>query len=85
LRPTTKRTPTRLPADNIGTIHFLSDGEPSDGTPEQVLDLARGIHQKFQTRIHTISIGEEPATGLDQPSLLQQIANACGGVFTIPP
>jgi hypothetical protein len=50
-----------------------------------VLDLARGIHQKFQTRIHTISIGEEPATGLDQPSLLQQIANACGGVFTIPP
>jgi uncharacterized protein YegL len=74
-----------LPAGNIDAIYFLSDGEPSDGTPEQVLDLARGIHQKFQTRIHTISIGEEPATGLDQPSLLQQIANACGGVFTIPP
>jgi hypothetical protein len=35
LRPTTKRTTTRLPADNIGTIYFLSDG-----TPVQDLDLA---------------------------------------------
>jgi Ca-activated chloride channel family protein len=74
-----------LPSGDIDAIYFLSDGEPSDGTPEQVLDLARIIHQKFQTRIHTISIGEEPAASLDQPSLLQQIANACGGVFTIPP
>lgn len=74
-----------LPAGDIDAIYFLSDGEPSDGTPEQVLDLARIIHQKFQTHIHTISIGEEPAVALDQPSLLQQIANACGGVFTIPP
>lgn len=74
-----------LPTGNIDAIYFLSDGEPSDGTPEQVLDLARSIHQKFQTRIHTISIGEEPATSLDQPSLLHQIANVCGGTFTIPP
>ncbi|MDZ4405624.1 vWA domain-containing protein [Prosthecobacter sp.] len=74
-----------LPDGNIDTIYFLSDGAPSDGTPDQVLDLAQRIHQKFQTRIHTIGIGEEPAQSSDKPSLLNQIANACGGTFTIPP
>jgi hypothetical protein len=44
LRPTTKRTTSKLSADNIGTIYFLCDGEPSDGTPEQDLDLVcRGV------------------------------------------
>jgi len=74
-----------LPDGNIDAIYFLSDGAPSDGTPQYVLELATRIHTKFQTRIHTISIGEEPAQNLDQLSLLNQIANACGGTFTIPP
>ena len=74
-----------LPDGNVDAIYFLSDGEPSDGTPEQVLELAQRIHQKFQTRIHTISIGEEPAQNTDQLSLLNKIANACRGTFTIPP
>ncbi|MCB1276508.1 VWA domain-containing protein [Prosthecobacter sp.] len=73
-----------LPAGNIDAIYFLSDGSPSDGTPDQVLDLAKRIHETFQVRIHTIAIGEEPAQGFEQASLLQQIANACGGTFTIP-
>jgi uncharacterized protein YegL len=74
-----------LPDGNVDAIYFLSDGEPSDGTPAQVLEFAQRIHQKFQTRIHTISIGEEPAQNADLPSLLAQIANACRGTFTIPP
>lgn len=74
-----------LPAGNLDAIYFLSDGVPSDGTPAQVLDLARRIHEKFKTRIHTISIGEAPARNADMPSLLSQIASACGGSFTIPP
>jgi len=74
-----------LPDANIDAIYFLSDGAPSDGTPQYVLELAKRIHEKFQTRIHTISIGEPPALNSDQPSLLNQIANACGGTFTIPP
>ncbi len=74
-----------LPDGNIDAIYFLSDGQPSDGTPEYVLELAARIHQKFKTRIHTISIGEEPAQNLEKLSLLNQIANACGGTFTIPP
>ncbi len=74
-----------LPDGNIDAIYFLSDGQPSDGTPQYVLELATRIHTKFQTRIHTISIGELPALNSDQPSLLNQIANACGGTFTIPP
>lgn len=74
-----------LPAGNLDAIYFLSDGVPSDGTPAQVLDLARRIHEKFKTRIHTISIGEQPALNSDTPSLLNQIATTCGGTFTIPP
>lgn len=74
-----------LPNGDIDAIYFLSDGAPSDGTPQYVLDIAMRIHQKFQIRIHTISIGEEPALNSGQPSLLNQIASACGGIFTIPP
>jgi uncharacterized protein YegL len=74
-----------LPEGSIDAIYFLSDGEPSDGSPAQVLDLAQRIHSKFQTAIHTISIGEQPAQAPGQPSLLNQIATTCGGTFTIPP
>lgn len=74
-----------LPGGNVDAIYFLSDGQPTDGTPEQVLELARRIHEEFQVRIHTISIGEEPAANPDTPSLLHQISKASDGTFTIPP
>jgi uncharacterized protein YegL len=74
-----------LSEGNIDTIFFLSDGQPSDGTPAQVLDLAQRIHTQFKVRIHSISIGEEPAQVPGEPSLLNQIATACGGTFTVPP
>lgn len=74
-----------VPDGNLDAIYFLSDGAPSDGTPAQVLDLAKRLHEKFKITIHTISIGEEPAQNADMPSLLNQIASACGGTFTIPP
>ena len=74
-----------LPEGNIDTLVFLSDGQPSDGPPSMVLDLARRIHTQFQVRIHCISIGEETEPGSTEPSLLKQIADACGGTFTVPP
>ena len=74
-----------LPEGSIDTIFFLSDGQPSDGTPAQVLDLAQRIHTQFKTRIHCISIGEEASPVPGELSLLNQIANACGGTFTVPP
>lgn len=74
-----------LPEGNVDTIYFLSDGQPGDGTPEQVIELARRIHEAFRTRIHTVSIGEEPGPNADTPSLLQQIATASHGTFVIPP
>jgi len=74
-----------LPEGNIDTIFFLSDGQPSDGTPLAVLDLAQRIHTQFKTRIHCISIGEETSKVPGELSLLNQIANACGGTFTVPP
>ena len=74
-----------LPEGSIDSLYFLSDGQPTDGTPAQVLDLAQRIHTQFKVRISTISIGEEPATDLDKPSLLNQIATTCGGTFTVPP
>lgn len=74
-----------LPEGNIDTLVFLSDGQPSDGTPAMVLDLAQRIHTQFKVRIHCISIGEETLPGSTEPSLLKQIADACGGTFTVPP
>ncbi|MCX6851492.1 MAG: VWA domain-containing protein [Verrucomicrobia bacterium] len=74
-----------LPEGNIDTLVFLSDGQPSDGTPAMVLDLAQRIHTQFKVRIHCISIGEETLPGSTEPSLLKQIADACEGTFTVPP
>lgn len=74
-----------LPDGNIDTLVFLSDGQPSDGPPAMVLDLAQRIHTQYQVRIHCISIGEETQPGSTEPSLLKQIADACEGTFTVPP
>ncbi|MFC5453850.1 VWA domain-containing protein [Prosthecobacter fluviatilis] len=74
-----------LPEGGIDSIYFLSDGQPSDGTPAMVLDLAQRIHAEYRVRIHCISIGEETPPGSAEPSLLRQIAEACEGTFTVPP
>lgn len=74
-----------LPVGSIDAIYFLSDGQPSDGPPAMVLDLAQRIHTQYKVRIHCISIGEETEPGSTEPSLLKQIADACEGTFTVPP
>ncbi|MBL9132111.1 MAG: VWA domain-containing protein [Verrucomicrobiaceae bacterium] len=73
-----------LPDANLDTIFFLSDGQPSDGTPEMVLDLTRQIHQRFQVRFNTISIGEDAPQAFGEQTLLQQMAALTGGIFTQP-
>ncbi|MFM7606896.1 MAG: VWA domain-containing protein [Prosthecobacter sp.] len=71
-----------LPDANLDTIYLLSDGSPSDGSDEMVLDAARKIKQRHQCRIHTIAIGEDiPVVG-DQKSLMEQVATLTGGTFT---
>ncbi len=73
-----------LPDANIDSIYFLSDGSPSDGTPEMVLDITRKIHQRFQVRVNTISIGEAVPAAVGERSLLQKMAELSGGSFTQP-
>ncbi len=73
-----------LPDSNIDTLYFLSDGQPSDGTPEMVLEITRKIFQRHQLRFNTVSIGEEPAEEFGKPSLLQEIAVLTSGTFTQP-
>lgn len=73
-----------LPDKNIDTVFFLSDGQPSDGTPEMVLDITRKIHQRHAVRFNTISIGEQVPAEFGKPSLLQEMAAITGGVFTQP-
>lgn len=71
-----------LPDANLDTIYLLSDGSPSDGSDDMVLDAARKIKQRHQCRIHTIAIGEDiPVVG-DQKSLMAQVAALTGGTFT---
>lgn len=73
-----------LPDANIDTIFFLSDGQPSDGTPEMVLDITRKIFQRHQTRFNTISIGEDVPAEFGKPSLLQEMSMITQGAFTQP-
>lgn len=73
-----------LPDANVDTIYFLSDGQPSDGTPEMVLDITRKIFQEHRTRFNTVSIGEDAPEVFGEESLLQQMATLTGGVFTQP-
>jgi uncharacterized protein YegL len=81
-----------LPGNNVDTIYFLSDGDPSDGSPENVMAMVSKIHFDHQIRFHTISItGSKPeAAALVQPptppvppppSLLEQMAKQTGGDF----
>ncbi|MBK8093832.1 MAG: VWA domain-containing protein [Verrucomicrobiaceae bacterium] len=71
-----------LPAAEVDTIYLLSDGEPSDGSAQDVLDAVRATHQRFQTRFHTISIGEAPPANFGEKSLLEEVAAITGGSFT---
>ncbi|MEZ5388147.1 MAG: VWA domain-containing protein [Prosthecobacter sp.] len=73
-----------LPDANVDTIYFLSDGAPSDGTPEMVLDITRRIFQQRQIRFNTISIGEDTPEVFGEQTLLQQMAELTGGTFTQP-
>ena len=83
-----------LPGNNVDTIYFLSDGAPSDGSPEDVMAMVSKIHFDHQIRFHTISItGPKPAPAAiappppptpvvpPPPSLLEQMARQTGGDF----
>ena len=74
-----------LPASDVDTIYFMSDGEPTDGTPEDVLAVVKKIHDDFQVKFHTIGIGEAiaPANAAEKkPTLLKQMAESTGGTYT---
>lgn len=73
-----------LPDANVDTIYFLSDGQPSDGTPQMVLDSTRKIFERHRIRFNTISIGEDAPAAFGEESLLQQMATLTGGAFTQP-
>lgn len=75
-----------LPGGDVDTIYFLSDGEPTDGTPEEVLAVVKRIHEEYRIKFHTTAIGEAvpPADGVARPpSLLKQMAEQTGGTYTM--
>jgi Ca-activated chloride channel family protein len=74
-----------LPGGDVDTIYLLSDGQPTDATPETVLSLAGKIHDEFPVKFHTIGIGEGGGlvtTSQSQPSLLNEMAKRTGGACT---
>lgn len=74
-----------LPDANLDTLYLLSDGSPTDGNDQMVLDAARLIHQRFQCRIHTIAIGEDAPAAFGEKTLMEQVAHLTGGTFTRVP
>lgn len=87
-----------MPGGNVDTVFFLSDGEPSDGTPENVLGITRALFDRHRVRFNTIEItGQEAVPGVPppppppappdmpaEPSLLEKMALATGGTYTKP-
>lgn len=84
-----------LPSNRVDTIYFLSDGEPSDATPEAVLGITREIFDKHRVRFNTVEITEPapqpavpPVPAPDEmprePSLLEKMARLTGGTHVIP-
>lgn len=84
-----------LPSNRVDTIYFLSDGEPSDATPEAVLGITREIFDRHRVRFNTVEITElapqpvvPPVPAPDevpkQPSLLEKMARLTGGAHVIP-
>jgi len=71
-----------LPDANLDTIYLLSDGSPTDGSDQMVLDAARLIHQRHQCHIHTIAIGEDQPAAFGEKTLMEQVAGLTGGTFT---
>lgn len=81
-----------LPANLVDAIYFLSDGEPSDASPEMVLGMTREIFEKFRVRFNTVEI-TEPAPQIPVPpsdampkeaSLLEKMAKITGGIHVVP-
>jgi Mg-chelatase subunit ChlD len=73
-----------LPGGDVDTIYLLSDGAPTDARPEEVLAVAKNIHEDFHVKFHTIGLGESEGLVVTQdrpPSLLDQIAKATGGAY----
>ena len=73
-----------LPAGDVDTIYFLSDGAPSDASPEDVQSLVVKMFSQYHFRMHTIGIGEGmifAGGNITVPSLLKQLAEATGGSY----
>ena len=80
----------------MDTIFFLSDGEPSDGTDENVLGMTRELFDKYRVRFNTIEITDAvpppavpppPPTIPEtppEPSLLEKMALITGGTYAKP-
>jgi uncharacterized protein YegL len=65
--------------ERIDAIYFLSDGEPTDGTSRQILDLVTKWVEKrggAGIPVHTIAIGKDS-------ELMKQIASATGGRYQL--
>lgn len=61
---------------NIDTIFLLSDGDPTDATPEECRDRIYRLNMHRYVTIHTISIGQES-------KLMEQIAGDHNGNYCV--
>jgi len=67
-----------VPKNNIDTIYLLTDGEPTDGTPDDIVSMVSERNLGSYVRINTISLG--------QPSdMLKKISEMTGGEYVYVP
>jgi len=65
-----------LSIKGVDTIFFLSDGQPSDGGPDQILKEVKKIKKK-NIKIHTVGLGDDK-----DENFLRELAEQNGGTYS---
>ena len=64
-------------------IYFLSDGEPTDGTPDQIVNEARQFNRTRRVSIHTIGVVTQNHGGVGLTLFMQPLAQQNFGQFRL--
>ena len=66
-----------LSVSGADMIFFLSDGQPSDGSPDKIIEEVGRINAKRKVVIHSIGLGDDK-----DEQFMRNLAEANGGIYT---
>ena len=66
-----------VPREKVDTIYLLSDGRPSDTSPEFLINELAGFWEEYQVTVHTIFLGDDDVGR----AVMEDIADIMRGRF----